>query len=204
MRDQLKEIELQTYSKSYAFPVTSSASPLPYHWDGECHLVVNDHFYSHSPHSPQSPQSKPAALMDDLDFDVNFVTPFEKMDDCYPPCETQSVAAPSEASGSTAASFPEFEVPLPKAEPIRSKPQTLDAQLDFIMETSKKHAKVHVAEKKHKRNRKTPEQLDILAGEMETVQKMNFDKEKIREIAGKTGLSEIQVYKWYWDRRTKC
>ena len=44
-------------------------------------------------------------------------------------------------------------------------------------------------------------QLAILKREMETGEK--WSKEKIKVIAGMTGLSNQQVYKWWWDQSRK-
>ena len=198
MRGKFKEIELQTYSKSYACQVSPFAVPsLPYHWDGECHLVINDNFYSHSPRSPVEVHQP-----EEVDFDVSLDAPYEKMEDCSVASETYSVAH-TLMSASTNSTEPNDMRPPVTESADKGKFQSLDAQLDFIMETSKKHPKISAAERKHKRNRKTPQQLDMLMKELDKVLESNFDKEKIRDVAIQTGLAEIQVYKWYWDHKSK-
>ena len=52
-----------------------------------------------------------------------------------------------------------------------------------------------------KRKRKSTAQLKVLKKEFE--QESNWDKEKITEMAEATGLSQAQVYKWWWDQKKK-
>lgn len=52
-----------------------------------------------------------------------------------------------------------------------------------------------------KRKRKSNIQLKLLKQELE---KEDFwDKEKISQVSSATGLSESQVYKWFWDQKKK-
>lgn len=196
MSDDEKPMELQSSASTYATPLQTPPS-LPYHWDGECHLVLNDNFYCHSP------AGEHPSLKDDMDFDVN--GSYEKVDAGLD--EVQSVSTME--TGNEQA----VPVPAPMEEtyesvfgdsvlPASKKVQNLDDQLDFIMESSKKHAKLASSEAKHKRSRKTPAQLDVLCQELGNCQ--TVDKDKMKYIADKTGLTEIQVYKWYWDRKPKA
>ena len=156
-------------------------TPLPYHCDGECHLILNDNFYIESPmHDP----------FDGIYLDEDYEYQFEKME-CSPKLGVISEIS-SEASGSTGISDT-----IECAMPVYT---TLDSQLDFIMETTKKHKKPHEPGKK--RNKKTPHQLKILMEELGSDPE-NADKKKIKVVAEKTGLTELQVYKWCWDRKVK-
>eukprot|EP00826_Nyctotherus_ovalis_P031261 TRINITY_DN2495_c0_g2_i13.p1 TRINITY_DN2495_c0_g2~~TRINITY_DN2495_c0_g2_i13.p1 ORF type:complete len:113 (-),score=36.29 TRINITY_DN2495_c0_g2_i13:152-466(-) len=51
------------------------------------------------------------------------------------------------------------------------------------------------------RKRKTQDQINALTRELEEGEE--FDKERLKEIAEKTGLNASQVYKWYWEHRRK-
>eukprot|EP00826_Nyctotherus_ovalis_P020869 TRINITY_DN1662_c0_g1_i2.p1 TRINITY_DN1662_c0_g1~~TRINITY_DN1662_c0_g1_i2.p1 ORF type:complete len:189 (+),score=53.66 TRINITY_DN1662_c0_g1_i2:104-670(+) len=165
---------------------------LPYNWDGDCHLIVNSKFYAHSRHpsdenSPHTPGS--------LDFDVDFPQPCQLMNDCDP--EVQSLDC-TMVTGSTANTERMEEEKAGEEGFERCK--TLDAQLEFIMGRCKR-SKDNQKNKKTKRSRKTQEQLEILSNEFE--QDRSFGKDRVRALAEKTGLSEMQVYKWFWDRNEK-
>ena len=189
-----KEIELQTYSCSYAYPVNSSPI-LPYQWDGECHLVLNDRFYaSGEPEQPENEHnfSFEVELKDTLELKEE--TPAESMameDSCSINMETCSVQS-TEATMSNNGKIGAY---------AGKKGQNIDEQLDFIMESSKKHPKVDNADKKHRRNRKSKEQLDVLIQELDHLEEV--DNDTIKGVATRTGLKEIQVYKWFWDRKNK-
>lgn len=53
-----------------------------------------------------------------------------------------------------------------------------------------------------KRKRKTERQLSILQNELRG-SNLLWSREKIIEIAEKTGMSETQIYKWWWDQTRK-
>lgn len=76
---------------------------------------------------------------------------------------------------------------------------TMDEQLDFIMATTKRSKKQK--EINQKRSRKTPEQILTLEKELGGLK--NASRSKIRTVATKAGLTTMQVYKWFWDRRFK-
>lgn len=177
-------------------PVSRDSPPptLPYHWDGECHLVANDRRSSHSP------DERPSVFQDDPDFDVDCA--FDKMDTgleeikSVSTMESDSIPQPV----APAAEYrPVFETTVL---PASMKMHSLDTQLDFIMVSSKKYSRVPANERKRKRSRKTQAQLDVLIQELGDVQ--TVDKDKMKDIAQRTGLKEIQVYKWFWDRKPKC
>jgi len=193
MRNQLGNMEedMQIFMES-----NISSSPkntiLPYQFDDEYGLVINDNFYTPSPVFGADISLDP---FDNSDIDVEMGSSFEKIKEEFKedimkiePSETASVVS-TEASGPTVTSF---NIPMQGI-------NTLDEQLDFIMETTKKHQKPR--EKSHRRNRKTPEQLKILIDDLGDVQ--NAEKAQIRAVAEKTGLTDLQVYKWYWDRKSK-
>eukprot|EP00826_Nyctotherus_ovalis_P005727 TRINITY_DN11301_c0_g4_i9.p1 TRINITY_DN11301_c0_g4~~TRINITY_DN11301_c0_g4_i9.p1 ORF type:complete len:135 (-),score=29.31 TRINITY_DN11301_c0_g4_i9:98-502(-) len=124
-------------------------------------------------------------------FEVLEEMPWEKMEDVELPA-MKDVAC-TEFTGSTADS-----VEVPNQLPKRNK--TLDDQLEFIMETCQKHQSGK--EKAHKRNRKTPEQIKILIEELGEVPR-KVGKKEIRKAADKAGLTELQVYKWHYDRKCR-
>ena len=173
---------------------------LPYHWDGECHLVVNDAFYSYFPHTPEK---KALDLDDNMDFDLDFDMKYEPMDavEDYMTCESKSLAS-TNVSASTAGSI--ATILEPKTFRSGTSGKSLDAQLDFIMETTKKPPKALPNEKKNKRSRKTPEQLLILGEALKELENgHSMGKKQVAEMAVKTGLTEMKVYKWFWDRGYK-
>ena len=53
-----------------------------------------------------------------------------------------------------------------------------------------------------KRKRKTERQLSILQNELRG-SNLLWSRQKIIEIAQKTGMSETQIYKWWWDQTRK-
>eukprot|EP00826_Nyctotherus_ovalis_P044964 TRINITY_DN490_c0_g1_i2.p1 TRINITY_DN490_c0_g1~~TRINITY_DN490_c0_g1_i2.p1 ORF type:complete len:218 (-),score=45.07 TRINITY_DN490_c0_g1_i2:18-671(-) len=165
------------WPNSYKFPLSS-------HWDEDYHLVLDDNFYI-----PPIPNFE-AEPVEEIGLNIESENMLEMMED-IPRFETESEVS-TVASGSTTASLPAISIVLHF--------DSLDAQLDFIMETTKKHAKP--LERKHRRSRKTPQQLKILIDELGDTSQ-NADKAKIKEVAAKVGLTELQVYKWYWDRKSK-
>ena len=89
--------------------------------------------------------------------------------------------------------------------PISSKRTTpelsLNEKIDAIMESTKRKNKQIKHEMKYKRNRKSKEQVIILHEELS--KGLEMTNEKLNEISMKTGLSKVQVYKWYWDYKNK-
>ena len=194
-----EEFEVQPFGFcEYATPLDGK---LPYNWDGGCHLVINNNFYSHSRQSSNGSPRTP----DSLEFEVGSVGSVEKMD-CIEMEENRMEInyenlAPTETSGSTANTLPPMD-PIPKTCPEEiDRCKTLDEQLEFIMGRCKRPPKSSLIEKKCKRNRKTQEQIDLLNKEFDV--DPTFGKARIHELAEKTGLTEMQVYKWFWDRKEK-
>ena len=177
--------EFQTY-----FPFEESNKPrMPYCWDGDCHLLINDKFYRHTPSSgsPKSPSSP--------NFDIDPTPQYEVMDD-YFDSEIKSVVSSEITESTDAGANNEIEVK-------ETKDMTIKAQLDFIMYSGKKGKKNFLKEQKYKRSKKTKEQLDILEYELNDIKNQNIDEEKMDELITKTGLSEKQIYKWLWDHRSQ-
>lgn len=54
---------------------------------------------------------------------------------------------------------------------------------------------------KNRRNRKNNDQIKVLLKEFE--ESSVWDKDFIKELSNKTGLSEAQIYKWRWDYKKK-
>eukprot|EP00826_Nyctotherus_ovalis_P054349 TRINITY_DN710_c0_g1_i3.p1 TRINITY_DN710_c0_g1~~TRINITY_DN710_c0_g1_i3.p1 ORF type:complete len:200 (+),score=59.78 TRINITY_DN710_c0_g1_i3:192-791(+) len=198
MREQFNAADAMQTFVDHNENSPSSNTLLPYHFDDECHLVLNDNFYTHSPLY----ETKEMDPFDSTEMELDLINPFAETDPTAesPEVETSEAKLPvpeTESEVSTEASGP-FVTSAPFPIPMQSI-HTLDAQLDFIMETTKKHQKPR--EKSHKRNRKTPQQLKTLIDELGSVQ--NADKMQIKTVAAKAGLTELQVYKWYWDRKAK-
>lgn len=96
--------------------------------------------------------------------------------------------------------FPDEENDLKKGEGeavAESNELNLDQKLDVIIGTTKERSKGVKSSKRSKRNRKTKGQIEVLKKEMLTG--AIITKELINELALKTGLTAMQVYKWYWD-----
>ncbi len=204
MSRESKEIEMQTYSMSYAYPVNYPTA-LPYNWDEENHLTVNQAFYT--PDEELVPNLSDQFFADEekevgkkveesphIKFSPMHIGDTPK--DCPPPAECAvSVGSLSTAAASSAGSRP-------------SSIETIDQQLDFILESVKKQKKMVVKKpkgepkKKLTRKRKTSAQLEMLQKEVGETEVL--DKTKIKALAEKTGLKVGQVYKWYWDYRRKA
>ena len=85
-------------------------------------------------------------------------------------------------------------------QPIKEKRElSLNEKLEVIIESTKYKTKQMKQEKKCKRNRKTKDQLAALRNELLTGKEVT--KERINELAKETGLTTIQIYKWFWDCR---
>eukprot|EP00826_Nyctotherus_ovalis_P031264 TRINITY_DN2495_c0_g2_i5.p1 TRINITY_DN2495_c0_g2~~TRINITY_DN2495_c0_g2_i5.p1 ORF type:complete len:179 (-),score=37.16 TRINITY_DN2495_c0_g2_i5:152-688(-) len=87
------------------------------------------------------------------------------------------------------------------------KGKTIDQKLNFILGSVKRKIRRHIRKPKKAavrrvpRKRKTQDQINALTRELEEGEE--FDKERLKEIAEKTGLNASQVYKWYWEHRRK-
>eukprot|EP00826_Nyctotherus_ovalis_P015871 TRINITY_DN1454_c0_g1_i6.p2 TRINITY_DN1454_c0_g1~~TRINITY_DN1454_c0_g1_i6.p2 ORF type:complete len:219 (-),score=74.49 TRINITY_DN1454_c0_g1_i6:209-775(-) len=166
-----------------------SSTILPYHFDDdEGHLVLNDNFYVQTPLNV----AEDLDPFDDSHFEPG--SPFQCMKADVKVHISEVQRSETESEVSTEVSGPPMDVPT-----AMESVHTLDAQLDFIMETTKKQQKPR--EKSHRRNRKTRDQLKILIDDLGDVE--HAERGLIKQVAAKTGLTELQVYKWYWDRRSK-
>ena len=74
---------------------------------------------------------------------------------------------------------------------------SLEDKLTTIVRSIKKKNKKVKQESKCKRGRKSKKQLEVLNRELEKGESLT--NEKINEISKETGLSAMQVYKWFWD-----
>ena len=195
--ESFQEIEMQTYSMSYSYPETYPVQ-LPYHWDGECHLTLNQSLYepiSDLPAPDFSDQSAFDEEKDELEFPSESLLSLSLPMDCddSEPLEVESVVSISTLS--TDGTNP------------NQKMETIDEQIDFILESVKKQKKPVVKKppvdkkKKLTRKRKTLNQLDALQKEISEHEIMN--RMQIKELAERTGLKVCQVYKWYWDYKRK-
>jgi hypothetical protein len=87
------------------------------------------------------------------------------------------------------------EIPI---QPVKKKRElSLDEKLEIIIESTKYKTKQIKQEKKCKISRKTKDQLAVLRNEL--LGGKAITKERINELAGETGLTTIQIYKWFWD-----
>jgi len=96
---------------------------------------------------------------------------------------------------------------------VRAKPaedgkkdSALDDQLDFILGSVKRNKCADGSwpeNQQSQRTRKSREQVTILLKELGNC--VSVTNKKMKEVAAKTGLKKLQVYKWYWDfkKRTK-
>eukprot|EP00826_Nyctotherus_ovalis_P046026 TRINITY_DN5153_c0_g1_i4.p1 TRINITY_DN5153_c0_g1~~TRINITY_DN5153_c0_g1_i4.p1 ORF type:complete len:192 (-),score=76.18 TRINITY_DN5153_c0_g1_i4:125-700(-) len=179
-----EEIEMQTYS----MPHSQSDVYTPEfncEWDSDAHFDM----------------SKPWSVFDEpRDVFMNFD---HFPEDSFPKDpykielmvyeDKESLVSGTTSSGTTQTT----EIPAMEAPAIYKK-------LDFILESVKRHKRQvkDVSDKKKLiRKRKTNEQLQALQNELHEVE--SLDKEKINEVAEKTGLRPGQVYKWFWDYKKK-
>eukprot|EP00826_Nyctotherus_ovalis_P063634 TRINITY_DN9334_c0_g2_i1.p1 TRINITY_DN9334_c0_g2~~TRINITY_DN9334_c0_g2_i1.p1 ORF type:complete len:161 (-),score=40.10 TRINITY_DN9334_c0_g2_i1:214-696(-) len=93
-----------------------------------------------------------------------------------------------------------FDISLKSSQQKSSEPSLID-KLDAIMESTKRKARKMGPGVKHKRKRKTQEQLKMLSDELAKNPKIG--NKRLRDISEETGLSKLQVYKWYWDLKNK-
>ena len=78
-------------------------------------------------------------------------------------------------------------------------------QLDILIAEPKEsvHYTIHdESEAFGKRKRKTEKQLSILQNELRG-SNLLWSRDKIIEIAERTGMTETQIYKWWWDQTRK-
>ena len=79
---------------------------------------------------------------------------------------------------------------------------SLDSQLDFIMERTRSYDRKIYKPEIQKKGKKIPEQLEVLTSVLKELSNEKFiNREKIKEIAETIELSETKVYKWFWDRK---
>ncbi len=199
MERKSKEIEMQTYSFSYAYPVNYPTA-LPYSWDGECHLAVNHALYR--PDEDVVPELADEFFADENKEAANKVAE-------SPACiKLSPMSCGFTPKPDKPAEKPVSSLSTEAASSAGERAETIDQQLDFILESVKKQKKAPVKkpkeEKKKKkltRTRKTTSQLEMLQNEVGVNDVL--DKVKMKALAEKTGLKVGQVYKWYWDYRRK-
>ena len=151
----------------------ADAYKFSYNFDDECCILSNDF----SIHSNINQEQR---VIEDLEFDIEYEIPIEKIEDSH-----NIEISPNPISTCGNFPMPHFD--------------SLDSQLDFITESKKKPVKGQP--KIRKRGRKTAKQLQILIEELGNAK--GVDKDAIKAVATKTGLTEVQVYKWYWDKKRK-
>jgi hypothetical protein len=77
----------------------------------------------------------------------------------------------------------------------RDDPEESESNIDEEMEDESSSSCIK------KRRRKSSGQIKLLKQEL--VQEPNWSKEKVEEMSDLTGLSQSQVYKWWWDQKKK-
>lgn len=143
----------------------------------------------------------------------------DEFEEPFMPCESISSTGSGNQESGTASisptpSMPETPLELSQAEKKEAArevaqvvlPPSLEEQLDFIIECTKKAKKgrshpIKSSKKGLPRRRKTGGQLEIL--EEMCAGLVKIEKDKIRQLSLATGLKEIQVYKWFWDHKKK-
>eukprot|EP00826_Nyctotherus_ovalis_P046915 TRINITY_DN5341_c0_g1_i13.p1 TRINITY_DN5341_c0_g1~~TRINITY_DN5341_c0_g1_i13.p1 ORF type:complete len:210 (-),score=58.23 TRINITY_DN5341_c0_g1_i13:107-736(-) len=198
--DAFEEVEMQTYSLSYSYPETYP-SQLPYHWDGDCHLTLNQSFYS-----PWT-EALAADFTDQLDLEEEK----EDLDFPFEPDPSSPLAMDCEDSQpqrtESVVSVSTLSTDATNGNQMGETMETIDEQIEFILDSVKKQRKpvpkkAPVEKKKGlTRKRKTTDQLQLLQKEVSEAEAV--DRGKIRELAERTGLNVSQVYKWYWDFKRK-
>ena len=190
MQNPNNEIELKTYSISYAYPVTYP-SQLPYSWECERQnqVLINTSFYSSAILEPNLEDDR-----EHMEEPQDQEGEYEKMEDCSREDESlfscdNPVQSANDGASTKESSTKSYEN------------SAIDKQLDFIFESVKRQPKDKLPPKPKLRNRKTPSQLAALTRELGG--QATVDKEKIRKLAKELGLKEVQVYKWYWDQKAK-
>ena len=195
--DTFEEIEMQTYSLSYSFPNTFPTQ-LPYQWDGDYHLTLNESFYTPWEDIPLPDFTDQLSFdeeKDDLEFPSESSLPSLLAMDCEEPRRKRTKSVVSVGTLSTDGTNG------------NQKMETIDEQINFILESVKKQKKPAPKKipvdkkKKFTRKRKTIDQLGLLQKEISEADIVN--RSKIKELAERTGLSVNQVYKWYWDFKRK-
>lgn len=185
--------EMSENSPIFTFP-NISETHTPFSWENEDFgnnaVVFNDQFYS----IPEV-NLLPPVCEDPMNLDKQLDQIMEDLPECSEENminDQESVASTDVTSNSGLRLHEKTGLP---------QETSMDAQLEFIMQSTKKKTKAEDKTKKNKRNRKTKEQLEIL--DRDITNKSGVTKEKIKQVAKLTGLKELQVYKWYWDHKAK-
>lgn len=203
------EIEMQTYSISYSYPVTYP-STLPFNWESEPQVMLNPCFYpvDVTPDVPPERNVLSESYSDQFELDSKASLPDFDCHLAQQMSEDSCGMAPRSESVCSAET-PSTAGANPPSLPPSDKPESLTDQLKFILEESKRSKKVkeetrdaaeHV-KGKITRKRKTKKQLEILA---KACQETEFpDKDQLESLVALTGLKKAQVYKWCWDNQKK-
>lgn len=85
------------------------------------------------------------------------------------------------------------------AEELDTSRNEIDQKLDFILNSCKRGSEENVQVCTPKIMRKNKKQVEILKKELGNCEKV--DSKKLKELAAKTGLKKLQVYKWFWDNK---
>ncbi len=219
MKNASKEIEMQTYSLSYSYPVTYPTA-LPYHWDGECHLMLNQSFYAPPPEELAVPELPDQLFSDEEkdeaednkapNFSQSTISPmhFETSDPPKKDSATSVGSVPTEASipkRDSVDSVSTDDLP-PKKESVASigsvstegpsslgsKPaslDTIDQRLDFILDSVKKQKKPAAVKKPPA----SPEKKPKLTRKRKTTAQLEMLQREVgeNEILDKAKMKEL-------------
>ena len=183
-QDCYKEIEMQTYSMSHSYSV-KYPTDFPCQWDEDILPEMDQEADFFDIYGPKY-------------IDAGFHEPinYEAMEDLPPIGVNEKNSEVSESNNTSSTDISnKSEVPN-----IYKK---LDFILDSVRKLKKPIAKKPLSDKGKKqiRKRKTTAQLNLLKSEVGDIE--NMSKEKINELAEKTGLTTGQVYKWIRDYKKR-
>ena len=202
MNAESNEIEMQMYAVHYGESVNYPRA-LPYYWEGENDLPLR------CPELVLEEQKElrcPANVFSDDEMDTGPRPEVPEEREAQPSTGRGLLAGPGATEG--AASLESMSTEGANSLNARGSPQDgIDEQLSFILESIRKQKKKEPAQPnprktvRRPRQRKTLAQLEFLQSELRENEVL--DKSKMKYLAEKTGLSESQVYKWFWDYRRK-
>ena len=190
--NDVQEIEMQTYSINYSYPATYP-NQLPYQWDGECHLTLNQAFNKPPDDNSLQNFSDESFLEENKDevdeVPDNFSCSLCPMD--FEDLEDQIDLNPHRKSSFI--SIGTLSTEGTNANQKGEKTDKLDEQLDFILNTIKKQKKpepkpqpIEKKKKKRTRKRKTLEQLKLLHKETSGYEVL--DRAKIKSLADRKSV----------------
>ncbi len=208
------EIEMQMYALHFGQSVNYPRA-LPYYWEGENELpVACPEFVLEEQKEP----GRPANVFMDDEMDTGHrqevhappqpsPMPMPSAGQLESRGEMGGPASLESMSTEGANSLNARPSPSPSLSLSLSPSDGIDQQLSFILDSIRKQKKKEPTSNglnkkgRRARQRKTLAQLDFLQSELRDSEVL--DKPKMKYLAERTGLTESQVYKWFWDHRRK-